>query len=354
MQNNHKRLLVDISHPAHVHFFKFAIQIWRQHGHEVLIVARDKDIALALLNEYQYEYECVSRAKNGLFGLAIEMIQHEAHLFRIAQKFEPHVMVQISGTFIVHVGLLLGIETIVFSDTEHAKLSNTITYPFATKICVPDCYQNFLGQKEVRYAGYHELAYLHPNRFSPNKAVLDELGLCANDPFYVIRFVSWGAAHDVGQFGFSPEGKYQLVKCLSQFGQVIITSESRLPSELKPYQMRVSPTKIHDLLAFSSLYIGESATMASESAILGTPFIFVSPAGRGYTDEQEKKYGLGYTLGPDQEARAIELALELVEREKLHEEWQGKRKRLLEDKIDVTAWMVDFVEQYITEKQKAK
>ena len=62
---------------------------------------------------------------------------------------------------------------------------------------------------------------------------------------------------------------------------------------------------------------------------------------------QESKYGLGYTLSANQEREAIDLALELAQREDLHEEWQTKRSRLLEDKIDVTAWMVDFVEAQV-------
>ena len=40
------------------------------------------------------------------------------------------------------------------------------------------------------------------------------------------------------------------------------------------------------------MVIGESATMASEAACLGIPAIFISNTGRGYTTEQDKKYGL--------------------------------------------------------------
>lgn len=138
-------------------------------------------------------------------------------------------------------------------------------------------------------------------------------------------------------------GKRHLVTSLNQYGQVIITAEGRLPRDLERYRMRISPTKIHDLLALSSLYVGESATMASESALLGIPFIFVSPVRRGYTDEQEEQYGLGYTISPVEEGRAIGLALDLARRENMDREWQAKRQRLLQDKIDVTSWLVDFV-----------
>jgi uncharacterized protein len=340
------KILVDISHPAHVHFFKYAIYEWQAKKHTIKIVARDKDLTLDLLDEYGFNYSCLSKMRKGIRGLAIELLEHQSKLFQVVREFKPDILLNIGGTFIVHVSRLLGIKTLVFTDTENARLSNLITFPFASLICTPSCYKEDIGRKQVRYRGYHELAYLHPNRFVPNPAILNDVGLGSAEKFFIIRFVSWGAAHDVGQSGFSIEGKRKMVRCLAELGRVIITSESPLPLEFEPYRMRVSPKKIHDLLAFSTLYIGESATMASESAILGTPFIFVSPVGRGYTDEQEKKYNLGYTIHPSQEDRAIELALELVHRSGLRQEWQMKRKRMLQDKIDVTAWMVDFIENF--------
>ena len=110
--------------------------------------------------------------------------------------------------------------------------------------------------------------------------------------------------------------------------------------------MRISPTEIHHLLAFAALYVGESATMASESAILGTPAIFVSPVGRGYTDELERRYGLVRTLSNDSEDSAIETAASWLGSRDIGSEWAEKRDRMLRDKIDVTSWMVEFVEAY--------
>jgi predicted glycosyltransferase len=169
-----------------------------------------------------------------------------------------------------------------------------------------------------------------------------------NEKLFVVRFVAWEAGHDVMIKGFSLEAKRRLVRALAEHGRVVITSERELPVDMRPFHMPLSPTKIHDLLAFSSLYIGESATMASESAILGIPFIYVSPIGRGYTDEQEEQYGLGYTLHPDEQERAIELALDLAQRKNVRRDWKAKQRQLLADKTDVTAWMVDYVENYVS------
>jgi len=343
-------IVVDVTHPGHVHFFKYAIEEWKKHGHNVTIAARDKDITLSLLDDYGYQYFCLSRVKRGMVGFVKELLEHESKLFSLARKVKADVLLNIGGTFIVHTGKLLDIPTIVFTDTEHAKLSNGITFPFATKICTPDCFEGDLGRKQLRYAGYHELAYLHPKYFTPNPKVLEAVGMEPHERFFVVRFVSWGAAHDIGQKGFTSSGKRELIRRLAELGRVIITSEAPLLLEFEPYRMNISPTKIHDLLYYSTLFIGEGATMASEAAIMGTPAIYVNPLSAGTLQEQEQKYGLLFNI--TDERRATEQAINLAYNPNVHNEYQKKREILLADKIDVTAWMVNLVENYLERATK--
>jgi len=129
---------------------------------------------------------------------------------------------------------------------------------------------------------------------------------------------------------------------------VFITSEKPLPEEFEKYRISVSPEKMHDLLYYATLLYGESATMASECAVLGTHAIFCDFAGRGYTDEEERDYGLVYNFKLDESSqeRSIEKAVELLQDPGLKEKGREKQKRLLNDKIDVTAFMVWFIENY--------
>lgn len=340
------RINVDLGHPAHVHYFRNAIAQWKEHEHDVLVTSRDKDLTLTLLDQYGISHICISKAMGrGRAGLGYELLVRDWRLLRLMRDFRPDILLGVSVS-ITHVGRLIGRPSVVMNDTEHARAFGILSVPFASCVLTPSCFKSDLGKRHTRFNGYLQLMHTHPNWFTPRSEVFEELGLRANEPFFVVRFVSWESAHDIGHTGFSYAGKLQLVRELEHLGRVIVTSESPVPPGLEPYRMRASPTKIHDLLAFSTLYIGESATMASESALLGTPFVLVSPVRRGYTDEQEKEYGLGYTVRPKQEQRAIQLALELAGHEDLREEWQVKRQRLLKDKIDVTAWLVDFVERY--------
>jgi predicted glycosyltransferase len=60
--------------------------------------------------------------------------------------------------------------------------------------------------------------------------------------------------------------------------------------------------------------------------------------------ELEQEYGLTFNfIDPD---KSIEKATELIQKLNIKAEWAKKRKRLLEDKIDVTKFMSEFIESY--------
>ena len=65
------RVLIDILHPAHVHFFRNFYAEMEARGHEVRITARDKDRSVDLLRAFGLPYEQISRQKRGAGGLAV-------------------------------------------------------------------------------------------------------------------------------------------------------------------------------------------------------------------------------------------------------------------------------------------
>lgn len=339
-------LLFSINHPAHVHFFRNAIAELRNRGHTIHITNRSKDITDDLLQRYGLDSTMLSTQRSGLLGMAGELAAHERRLYRLLREWEIDMALSIGGTFIVHACALRRIPSIAFSDTEHATLQNRITYPFATRIVTPECYRDALGHKQVRYRGYHELAYLHPNYYTPGNDVLQALQIREGQPFVIMRFVGWEAAHDIGHAGLSLQRKIEAVEAFSAHARVFISSEKELPHELAKYRVTIPPEQMHDALYHASLLYGESATMASECAILGTPAIFIDNHGRGYTDEQERRYGavFNFTESASDQLRSIQKGVELITSTGLKESWRGKREQILQDTIDVTAWMIDFVE----------
>lgn len=342
------RIMVGVGHPKHVHFWKNIINNLEKDGHEVKIVARKKDITLYLLDAYGFDYEVVGKNYKGPIKKAYGMIENDFKALKVAKKFNPDILAM--GTpYLAQVSKLIGKPHISFLDTEHATLTYKLTYPFTDVVCTPACFQKKINpKKHVTFNGYIELAYLHPDYFKPDPSVLDDLRLNKDDRFIILRFVSWGASHDVGQYGFELRKLRSWIRELEKYGRVFITSEAGLEKDFVKYKINMPPEKMHDLLYYATMYIGEGAAMASECAVLGTPAIYVNTLRLGYLDEQERRYGLVYTFSNPKNAQeqAIKKAVELLEDKNIKKKWQKKREKLLSEKIDVTKFMTEFIENY--------
>lgn len=350
------KILIDINHPAHVHYFKNSIRLLREKGHDIIITARDRYPVFPLLDAYNEKYYNRGKGSDHVIGKLLYIAVANARLLKIALKTRPHLFLSFGTPYPNHIAWLTRKPGINFQDTENATLMFAITKPFASVYCTPRCFQKDLGEKHIRFDGYMESTYLHPNYFTPNQSIYQLLKIPPHEKYIILRFVSWKASHDIGHRGISLEMKRKLVKQLSSYGSVFISSEAPLPQDLLPYSLRIPPQRMHDALAFASLLYGESATMASECAMLGTPSIYLDNNGRGYTTEEEKKYRLvfNYNESEEHQEKSLQKAMELLANNQLHAEMQLRRQKMLEDTIDVTAFMTWFIENYPQSRAKMK
>lgn len=336
------RILIDILHPAHAHFFRPFYWEMKQRGHAVTVTAREKEMTVELLNKFGIEHVVLSHQPRHKFGLGWELAKRTFRLIRLARDFKPDVLTGIMGASIAPAGRLLNIPAIVFYDTEHSRYTNLFTYPLAAAVCTPDSYRDPVRGRHVEYAGYHELAYLHPNRFQPDASRLDRFGVDAGQPYFIVRFVSWQAIHDLGHAGLSQDVKLQIVKALQKKGQVVISSEGPVPDSLQNMVLQGPVNEIHHLLAYARGVVGESATMCSEAAVLGVPSLYINPLKLGYLEEQENSYNLVQNLSPDDVSGVLSAVDEFPRGDA-----GAARQRLLEEKIDVSEWMVRFFESEV-------
>jgi uncharacterized protein len=347
MGNVASRILIDIGHPAHVHLFRNAIKIWQSHGHDVAITTRDKDVTVDLLKSYGFTYDIVSKARKGVLGLAYELVEHDFGVLKAAIRQRSQILIGTSVA-ITHVAPLIGAKSVVFNedDASVAKAFVRLAYPFAHQIVTPTTLNEDHGKKHITYEGYQKLAYLHPNYFSPDPAILDKLGLRQGERYYVLRFVSQQAAHDRGEFGMGTELPLKIIENLQRHGKVFITSEVPLTPVLESFRIPIHPSEIHHVLAFADIFIGDSQSMTVEAAILGVPSLRIN----SFADrcsilvELENKYQLTYGYFPSQEEEINHILSEWLSDSHLKENWQEKRKKLLGDKIDITNWMVSYIE----------
>ena len=89
--------------------------------------------------------------------------------------------------------------------------------------------------------------------------------------------------------------------------------------------------------------------MSEEAAMLGVPSIYMFNSGTIYTKHLEREFGLMFNLSESDEDQllAIEKGVELLQTPHLKEIWEERRQRMLANKIDVTAFYVEFVEKFV-------
>ncbi len=338
------RFLFDIGHPAHIHLFRHFAMEMQEDGHEILFTIRDKDITVHLVEGYGLPYVSLGKAKKGVVGKLSGLWDFNRKLFRIARNFRPDFLLSHGSIYAAHVSALLRKPHISFEDT--GNMEQILLYkPFTKAILVSDSFTRDMGRKAVTYPGYHELAYLHPRRFKPDREVVRQYGIQPDQPTILMRFVSWEATHDIQHAGIPLKLKEDAVHAFAQRGRVLISSEGELPNSLKPYQIKIDPLDIFHVMAHCRLVFGESGTMASEAAVLGVPAVYIDSTSRDYTQEQEKKYGLVFNFSESQDAikAAIRKGIDILDRPDLRDSFAEGHRRLLADKVDVTAFLRDYM-----------
>jgi uncharacterized protein len=338
------RYLIDILHPSHVHFFHHFIRECEGAGHQVLITVRRRGMTTDLLADYGHPFQVLAAPRPKRIDLVWELLLGNMALGEITREFRTDALLGVSGISIASVGKRLGLPAYVFCDTESAMVSNWLTFPRATEVITPRSFAKKVRGNHVTYPGYHELAYLHPRRFTPDPEIRRALGLAEGERFSLVRFVSWGASHDFFRRGFTTEGKRRLVESLLQRGRVFVSAEGSLPPGMEALRLPIPPILIHHALAAADLLVGESATMTSEAAVLGIPAVLCSPVERGFTNEEESRYGL--VRNTHCESDAILAAEEILDRTDGQSARAGlaeSRRRLLAENVDVTGWMAEHL-----------
>jgi uncharacterized protein len=347
------RVLFDIAHPAHVHLFRNLVKRVRAEGGEVLVATRRKDVTVELCEAYGIPQVVLSRARpGGYLTLASELVRRTSLLLFAARRFRPDALVGTSVS-VGPVARLLRRPSFVFAEDDAAivPLFARVVYPVCHWIATPEALRHEAhGRKHLTYRGYHELAYLHPEHFTPDPAVPRSLGIGSDSPYFVVRFVELKGHHDSGASGLSLARARELVALLVRRGRVLITSEAVLPEDLAALRLPLPPHKLHDVLAFASLYVGDSQTMAMEAAVLGVPGIRCNSfVGRiSVLRELEERYGLARGIRPEQGELVIETARQWLDAgPSLRAEYQQRRRRMLSECVNLAEWQWQMLNEKI-------
>jgi hypothetical protein len=343
------RILIYLSHPAQFHFFRHTVNILKGKGHLIFILAKTKDVLSHLLDAEGWEYHNILPKVRGKsrFSIIWSLILRDLKIFSFARRNKIELLMG-SDASLPHVGKLLNIPCITTLEDDYEVIRNLarLTYPFTTHILVPEvCDVGKWESKKIGYPGYMKLAYLHPRYFIPDRA---KAGVDTNAPFFLLRLSGLSAHHDFGIGGISMDLLQQIIALIGTKGKIYISSEETLPVFFQKHQLAVPVSDIHHTLSFATLLVCDSQSMAMEAAMLGVPGIRISSfSGRiSVLEELEKKYQLTYGFQPEQENEVLGKIAELLETPGLKNVFAERRKKMLSDKIDVTAFLVWFIENY--------
>ncbi len=338
------KILIDLNHPAHVHYFRNFIQIMQNKGHKIYVVSRDMEIMKQLLDFYNIKYFLRNKRPSAIIGKFIYVISAVIFIYRISIRLKPDIFLGFASFSTALTSFLMKKISITIDDTDHNAINHLLYKRFTDVLCTPSCFKKKILKNQIFFSGYMELSYLKSKYFKPDPNILNQMGIQSQGKYIILRFISWDASHDRGKVGLNDEFKWILIRELSNHAKVFISSEYELSGEFDIYRLLISAEQMHDALYYSSLVISEGATIASECACLGVPVIYVSSLQVCNCQEQEKDYSLVYNFcnqdGVLEKAKEILLDSEMKSKNII------QRDKMLDDKIDVTDFFVWLIDKY--------
>lgn len=352
------KVAIFLGHPAHFHMFKNVSEQLEKKGHTVEFIIKEKDVLKKLLVESNCSYSVIrknERKANSKLGLILSLLMMDFQMTSFLIKNRPDILV---GTYVALINKITGIPVIVTNedDADVVPYFALTSYPLANAILNPiACNSGKWDKKAIKYSGYQELAYLHPNHFIPCEAVVEKY-FSAKSPYFILRFAKLNAHHDKHIIGIDSQIAQKIIDLLQPYGQIYITSERELEPEFEQYRIRINPLDMHHVMAFAQIYIGDSQTMAAEAGVLGTPFVrFNDFVGKiGYLNELENVYKLGFGIKTNDVEKlylTIEELLKMKNRSKVFSE---RRQKMLSEKIDYAKFLTWFIENYPESKKIMK
>ena len=313
---------------------------------EIIWFMRDKDVMLELADAMGIEYTRLSVASSGLIGNGMEMA---ANLVRcightLSEEIDVWVTKYGAGNCAAR---LCSRKTLSFNDDDAdiVPLIAATSYKAAHAVLVPSVTRmGRYERKARRYNGSHELFYLHPNRFKPDRSVYELLGIPLSQRFAIVRLSALKAHHDIGIRGISAQIVKELIETCGNEIRVFISSEAPVAAEFEAYRLPIPARRILDALYYAEFLVADSQTMSAEAATIGTTSFRISDfVGKLSSLDELERYGLSFGFRPDDYKLAIK---EIAAAVRDSDFKAGCRKNLvafLDNKIDPVPWFAEQI-----------
>ena len=334
-KEKNKRIFFDFNHPVDYHLFKYTIGHLQKNGFSCKIVARDKDCLQSLLKLNDIKFIGRGKGSRHKTGKYIYALVNLVIITFQLIKFRPSLTISLSSPYLILSSNFLRIPCLTFDDTDYNPrllplikksdyIFSPLTYPFK--------FHNY----HFHLNGFKELAYLHPNYFEHSK-IFERNGI-------FIRYAEMNTIHHQKKSRINYSVIVNELNRLIKEWPVFFSCESECNANLSQKITIPDVNHVHEALNKCQVFWGNSSTMAAEAAILGIPAIYVGPNKLAYIKELED-FGLLFYFPTTHIEESFNKLIELVRSNSLYYYMECKEK-LLKKKMDMTAFLVWFIEKY--------
>jgi predicted glycosyltransferase len=286
------RIWVDLTNSPHVLVLRPVIRALEAQGHRVDVTARDFAQTLGLADRLGIAHETIGRHRGGrLAAKGVGLASRSLALANWAKGRRFDVALGHGSNDVTVAAKLLGIPSATTFDYEWATAQHTVNCRLAKRVVVPDAIPperlaryGATPQKLRRYPGLKEEYYLAD--FTPDAAVLGELGLDAAQPLAVVRTPPAVSLYHRFEHPVFAE---LLERLRGQAQTVVLPRTPEQREELAEAGGYVIPERAVDaqsLVAYADVVVSAGGTMNREAVALGTP-VWTTFEGRlGAVDER--------------------------------------------------------------------
>ncbi len=336
-------ILFDISHPAHINFFKHSIRYFHNkesHNVYVTCLRRGKLPLIATKELEGIDLTFVGRHRGTTMSIIFEAnIRKIIELIFFVIKKRIDFGVSVGSIPLGGALKFIGKKNILFDDDPERKKNIYLKKLTANVIYTPPVIEE--TSKIKNFNALKEWAYLSPKYFKPNSNVLEDLDLKEREYIFA-REVSTGSLNYKGQ---APGIILSFADKIPKNLKVVLSLEDKSLAKFYPKDwilLKEPVEDIHSLIYYSFALISSGDSMAREGAQLGIPSVYC-----GFRDMKANKVladeGIIFEEKPEDVPQLIEdLIQKNIEtpnqssfREKLEKEWD-----------DLTQLIISKVESY--------
>lgn len=343
------KILIDMNHPAHVHYFRNFIKLMEAKGHQFCIINRDSKMINQLLDYYGIKHTIRNKRpeKKGTLASMLNLLKMTLWCIRKSFSFKPDMYIGFGSSACAITSWVFHKPSILLDDTEHNVMNHRVYKPFASTVLTPFYFNKDLqglgiNNRQIKFNAYVEQLYLNSAHYKKEFQVLDELNIKPKE-YVIVRYIAYDAHHDLDAHPLSEEAKKRLVAELAKRYRVFISLENNLKDPFYDrYALHISPEKMHDLMASAKFLITEGATMASEAFVLGVPYLYLNPLRCGNIDYQCNHYSERCYQTTDAE-KAVDIIYRMMDESVDSEAVRAKVEKI---SINPTEYLCWFVENY--------